>query len=279
MGSDTVGHAKKRFGQNFLVNRGAIERIVRALDVSDGDALFEIGPGRGALTAALLQRTGRLAAVELDRDLATLLRSRFDEKSLRLYQEDVLNLPLSSVLEDLDAGPQQRLVIAGNLPYNISKPIAMKFILERQAIDRAVLMFQTEVARRLTARHGTREYGPLTVLAGQAFTITRLFDLPGSSFRPAPKVSSSVTHWKRIEDGKFGPDEASRLQACLRASFAQRRKTLSNNIRAASGDAGRAEAVLAAAELDGGLRPEQVPPEGYVHLAKVWHLISNEPKQ
>jgi 16S rRNA (adenine1518-N6/adenine1519-N6)-dimethyltransferase len=276
---DIVQRPRKRFGQHFLVNRRAVERIVQALALSRTDALLEIGPGRGALTASLLDQTGKLAAVELDRDLAALLVSRFGEECLRLYQADVLTLSLSSVLEDLDVGDDQRLVIVGNLPYNISKPIAMKLIVERQAIDRAVLMFQTEVARRLTAAPGTRDYGPLTVLAGQAYTITRLFDLAGSSFRPPPKVRSTVTHWLRLPLDQFGPEEASRLRACLGVCFAQRRKTLANNLRAALGDPARVESILADAGLDGRHRPEQIPPEGYVRLARIWEWTSNESNQ
>jgi 16S rRNA (adenine1518-N6/adenine1519-N6)-dimethyltransferase len=257
--------ARKRFGQNFLTDPSAIRRIVSALAPQAGEPVLEIGPGRGALTEALLAAIPSLVAVEIDRDLVRLLRERFPADRLRLIEGDVLDLPLAEVAS---ARP---LVVAGNLPYNISKPVAMKLVVERRAVLRAVLMFQREVAARLTATVGTGAYGPLTVLAGRAFQIERLFDIAPGAFLPRPQVVSTVTRWTpRSEDGLPGSLVAP-LKTVLRAAFAQRRQTLQKNLRAAlSGDDVAASSLLAQAGIDGTLRAEAVSPEGFVVLARLW---------
>ena len=176
--------------------------------------------------------------------------------------------------EDLPAfarhGPPDRVAVVGNLPYNISKPIAMRMIDARRTVSRAVLMFQSEVADRLTAAPGGRDYGPLTVLTGLTYRIERAFELAPGAFRPRPKVRSTVTRWVPREDlpstGELGA-----LRDCLRACFASRRKTLSNNVRAALACSERVAAtMLAKAGLDPGARAETVSPAGFVRLARAW---------
>jgi 16S rRNA (adenine1518-N6/adenine1519-N6)-dimethyltransferase len=262
--------ARKRWGQNFLVDSGAAARIVEALDPQPGERVLEIGPGRGALTELLVARAGRIAAVELDPELARLLRARFDPSRLVLVEADALEVRLDAI-----ALPQEPcgapLALVGNLPYNISKPIASKLVRERAVVARAVLMFQREVADRLTARPGGAAYGPITVLVGEAFRVERLFDLPPSAFRPAPKVRSSVLRWTRRDAPGFGPAEEEALRACLRSCFAHRRQTLSRNLRAAlPGREKEARSLLDAAGIDGGLRAEAVPPDGFRRLAALW---------
>ena len=260
---------RKRFGQHFLVDRRAVQRILEAATIGAESVVIEIGPGRGALTAGLIERAGRLAAVEVDRDLARALAERFDDARLSLVADDILATRLTDIAARIDAANSSRLVIVGNLPYNISKPIAMKLFQERSRIERAVLMFQREVARRLTAAPGTRDYGPLTVLCGRAFEIESLFDLPPSSFRPPPRVHSTVTRWHRRADPPT-EHEARNLRACLRASFARRRQTLRRNLRAAIGDPARVEELLEAAGIDGGVRAEVLSPREFVTLAAKW---------
>lgn len=228
------------------------------------DNVVEIGPGRGALTDALLNGVPRISAIEIDRDLCALLRSRYPEDRLRLIEKDVLEVDFGALAQ---AGP---LVIAGNLPYNISKPVAMKLVVERRAVSRAVLMFQREVAKRLTAMPGTGEYGPLTVLAGRAYRIERLFDLSPGAFQPSPKVVSTVTRWIPREEDVLPESLVAPLKAVLRAAFARRRQTLQKNLRVALGGEAEATSVLARAGLDGSLRAEAIPPEGFVALANLW---------
>lgn len=262
--------ARRELGQNFLVDRHSIERIVEALDPRAGEPILEIGPGRGALTGVLVDRVDRLAAVERDGVLADALRRDYPPDRLVVIENDVLKVDLASVAPSLGHPASARLVVVGNLPYNISKPIAMKLIRERRAIDRAVLMFQKEVADRLTAVPETKAYGPLTVLTALTFCIERLFDLRPGAFRPRPKVDSTVTRWHTREMPAFEEEREDALLACLAASFKRRRQTLRNNLRHALGSAARAEEILQAAGLDPSLRAEAIPPHGFVRLAELW---------
>jgi len=261
---------KRSLGQNFLIDRGAAARIVAELSPGPHDAVLEIGPGRGALTAALIQAAGRVAAVELDHELARRLSERFSEDGLVVLERDILEIRLEHVLAALDRPTSDRLVVAGNLPYNISKPVAMKLVLEHARTDRAVLMFQREVAQRLTSRPGSRSYGPLTVLVGEVYEVRRVFDLPGSAFRPRPRVVSTVTAWRRRGEAAVDDEILRRLRVCLGACFARRRKTLRNNLRATLGDEASAELLLLRSDLDGTLRPEAVDPAGFRRLAAAW---------
>ena len=255
--------ARRRFGQNFLADARAVSRIVEALAPQPDESVVEIGPGRGVLTEAILARVPRLSAIEIDRDLAALLRGRFGTERLSLVEADVLDVDLR--------GLEPPLAVVGNLPYNVSKPVAMKLVTERDAIDRAVLMFQREVALRLTASPGTADYGPLTVLAGLAFRIERLFDLPPGAFRPRPEVTSTVTRWTRPAEEGLTRELEPRLKALLRAAFARRRQTLLRNLRAAL-PGGEREAIelLRGAGIDGSLRAEALPPRSFVAAARLW---------
>jgi len=230
-----TGSARRRrprrppLGQNFLIDRGAVRRIVEALAPSAADPVLEIGPGRGALTGALLERARRVLAIELDRGLADALRRRFPEERLLLVHEDFLNVDLARAASWLGRPAGTPLLVAGNLPYGISKPVARKLVTERGCVSRAVLMFQREVADRLTAEPGERAYAPLTVLVSLCFVVERLFDLPPAAFRPRPAIRSTVTRWTLRDPSLLDAALESRLSRCLAASFRRRRQTLHNN--------------------------------------------------
>lgn len=266
-----VFRPRRRFGQNFLVNREAVRRIVAAAAPRPGEAVVEIGPGDAALTSPLAASAGHIAAVELDRDLAAGLRARFPAERLTLVEADILCVSFLDVLEALRAPRGERLLVVGNLPYNISKPVAMKLVVERKQVSRAVLMFQKEVADRLTASPGTRAYGPMTILCGFAYAIESLFDLGPASFRPRPKVVSTVTRWVPRSDDEAPRSGEAALRACLAAAFAHRRRTLLANLRAAfGGDEGAARRVLDSAGIDGAARAEALPAEAFRRLAHAW---------
>lgn len=258
----------RRLGQNFLVDPAAISRILRTVDARETDALLEIGPGRGALTAGLLESVRRMAAVEVDSRLCRELRQRFGSR-LVLFEESVLRLDLGRALQALERSGRE-LLLVGNLPYSISKPLAIRIIEQRAVVRRAVLMFQREVARRLTAKPGSRDYGPLTVLVSQTFDVRPVLDLPPAAFRPRPQVDSTVTQWLPRKDG--GLDEAAQagLRRCLAACFARRRRTLRNNLAATLRSTGRADDLLSAASIDGALRAEALPPAAFRRLAELW---------
>ena len=255
---------RRRFGQNFLHDRSVVDRIVAELSPSADTPVLEIGPGRGVLTSALLERVDRVVAVEVDRDLAGYLRETFDPARLRVVEQDVLDFEFAAAVREFH-GRGASWSVAGNLPYNISKPIAMRLVESVDTIERAVLMFQREVARRLVAEPGCADYGPLSVLPRAVYRIRHAFDVPPGAFRPAPRVTSSVTVWEARAQ-RPGRAELARLRATLRAVFAARRKTLNNNVRRALGS----EDVLERAGIDGTKRAQDLSPEALHALAALW---------
>jgi len=218
--------AKKRFGQNFLVDRDILKEIAATANISQGDRVIEIGPGRGALTAELIAVGGEVWAVEIDRDLQDLLRSEFSaEKSFHLVRRDILQTSLAEVVE-----PPFKVV--GNLPYNISTAILERLATERKLFSDAVLMFQREVAMRLLAEPNSPERGYLSVIAQAAFAIERCFDIGPGAFRPSPKVWSTVLRLVPREENVFDRPEVRSLVA---RGFSQRRKMLRNTLKDVEG--------------------------------------------
>jgi 16S rRNA (adenine1518-N6/adenine1519-N6)-dimethyltransferase len=260
-------------GQHFLIDANAIARIVAALAPRHGETLVEIGPGRGALTAPLIAQAGRIAAIELDHRLGDRLTRQFDSAELILIQGSVLDVDWGGIAAALDHAPSSPLVVAGNLPYAVSKPIVMKLIAERHRLERAVLMFQREVARRLVAQPGGAEYGPLSVLCRAAFELELLFDLPPRAFKPPPRVVSSVVRLRPRRDDPLSDERERRLRACLRAAFARRRRTLRNNLREALTDEKDVDRLLDATEIDGLRRAETLDLVEFDRLAALWPLV------
>jgi 16S rRNA (adenine1518-N6/adenine1519-N6)-dimethyltransferase len=268
---DRLPRARKRFGQNFLSSAGAIEKLRRkVVDHSCGEIL-EIGPGRGALTTALLDSGLRVTAVEIDRDLAVYLENRFRDRRFFLEKGDVMKVRFGKLLDRLEPPRADRFLVVGNLPYNISKPVVQKLILEREHVDGAVLMFQKEVAARLTASPRSRDYGPLGIFAGSFFRIRTWFDLAPGCFRPAPKVTSTVTIWSRQVSRSEEPESELRLRACLDICFRNRRQTLFNNLRhGLAGGEPAARTLLNGSGLDGNARAESLEPAAFHTMARLW---------
>lgn len=215
--------AKRSFGQNFLSDRSVVQKIVRALDLTQNDKVIEIGPGRGDLTVELLATGADLTSIELDRDLIPILTDRFkDADNFRLINQDILTVDLSEIYPC-------KVKIVGNLPYNISTPILRLLIEQSETFSQAVLMFQREVVDRIVARPGEKERGFLSVLCEKYIDSKRIMDVSPGSFRPAPKVWSSVV--KIIpKPGTF--DDREMFIPVISAGFAQRRKTILNNLKA-----------------------------------------------
>jgi len=259
-GATSAGHPprRKRFGQHFLHDPAVIERIVRALEVRAGDHLVEIGPGRGALTARLLESGGStLDAIEIDRDLAARLRERFPPRARwALHQSDALQFDFSA----LAAARGGRLRILGNLPYNISTPLLFHLLAHAAAIADLTVMLQREVVARIAAAPGDDDYGRLTVMLAPHAEVRRLFDVGPGAFQPVPRVWSAVV---RLTMRPAPPFPVSpHYAAVVSAAFAQRRKTLRN---ALSQMLSRDE--IAACAIDPGARPETLPPAAFNTLA------------
>lgn len=259
--------ARRRFGQNFLIDPGVIERIVDTLGPAPGQRLLEIGPGRGALTLPVLARCARLGAVELDRDLIdNLRRASAGTGELLLLQGDALSLTAADLSALLGReGPPLR--IFGNLPYNISTPLLFRLLSLALPVGDMLFMLQREVVARLAAVPGSGTYGRLTVMAACQCQVEALFTVPPEAFEPAPRVTSQLVRLVPLASSG-GDEQAAALHDALSrltaTAFAKRRKTLRNALRGLLD-----ESALEAANIDPGQRPESISPEGYLLLAKL----------
>ena len=242
--------AKKSLGQNFLRDDTVIRRIVEALELKDTDTAIEIGPGRGALTEKLLETGAKVIAIEIDREFVPALRVQFHfQQNFSVIEADVLDIDFAKVSPPADArGSDLKLV--GNLPYNISTPILQRLIEQRHLLSRLVLMFQREVVERITAPPGGKERGFLSVLVENAFTSEHLFDVRPQAFQPVPKVWSAVV---RLTPKTSGIGDAPGFRRIVSLSFAQKRKTILNNLKPVLEDAARA---LAESGIEGNRRAE-----------------------
>lgn len=255
---------KKRFGQNFLLDEHACNRIAEAATAPGGGTVLEIGPGLGALTEPLLARAGRVVAVEYDADLVPLLRDRLGDRgdTFRVVEGDALDQDWVALLGD---GPRPR-VVAGNLPYLVTGRLLERAVSIAADIDRAVFMVQAEVADRLLARPGTKDYGALTVFTRAAFGVQRLLTLKGGAFYPAPEVSSSVVVLEPLRPARA--EETPAFRTVVRSAFGARRKTLRN---AWKGIFGWTTADLAACAEEAGIdldaRGETLDVEAFGRLA------------
>lgn len=219
--------AKKSFGQNFLTDLGAINAIISALDLRESDVVVEIGPGRGALTERLIGQSSRVIAIELDRDMVSVLRERFkDAGNFRIVEQDALTIDWN----ELAASGGGIFKLVANLPYNISTAILQKLIDQRDAFSSMVLMFQREVVERITAPAGSGERGFLTVMTEAYMRAEKLFDVPPGSFRPVPKVWSSVVRLVPRDSSPFDADPEA-FRAIVSTAFRQKRKTILNNLK------------------------------------------------
>lgn len=270
--SSSLPRAKKSLGQNFLADERVIARIVDAFAPQAGETVIEIGPGRGALTAHLIERAGRLIAIEFDRELLPLLEEKFGSyQNFSLVQADALTVDFCALIQ-----PDTRARVVANLPYYISTAILQKLIQERPCLTEMVLMLQREVVERITARPSTSERGFLSVLVEAYCEREALFDVSPGSFRPQPKVWSTVIRLRLRERMTVEVGDERLLWRIVSAGFAQRRKTILNNLRhsptelrSAIERAGGESKVLAAASIEESRRAETLALEEWAELARV----------
>jgi 16S rRNA (adenine1518-N6/adenine1519-N6)-dimethyltransferase len=232
---------KRGFSQNFLVSRHAVERIAEAAALSAGEAVLELGPGLGTLTAALLRVGARVIAFERDRDMLRVLNAEFGSYALELREADVAELDYAALARELGTPP----CVVGNLPYAITGAILRNLTAQRTSIARALVMVQREVGERLLAAPGSAAFGALTVFASAAFEIANVLRVPAGAFFPPPKVQSVVLRLTPRAEPLALEDDA--FRAVVHAAFQQRRKTLRNALIAAFA----VDAVDAALEANG----------------------------
>ncbi len=260
--------ARKRLGQCFLHDRHIVEKILDLADLGPGDTVVEIGAGAGVLTAPLAARARLVLAVEIDPRLVQALSTVLNTlENVTVIQRDILRFDLSQAARDLGV---QRLKIVGNIPYNISSPILFHLLAHRQAVDKAILMVQKEVAQRLCAAPGNKDYGIPTVFTAIHTSPTLAFAVAPTCFRPVPRVTSAVVRLDFRKQPLAPIADPDLLQAIVRAAFASRRKTLVNNLRQGlpfSVSQGALKSLFETQGLEAQIRGEALSPEQFIALA------------
>lgn len=251
--------ASRDRGQCFLVDHQVIERIADEATRAGEPTVIEIGPGLGALTAALLQRGRKVVGIEIDRGVASALATEVDSEALEILCEDARHTDLTTLSDQTPA-------VAGNLPYSVTTPLLLRLLAQREAIGATTVMIQKEVADRLLAPPNTKTYGSLTVLFRQYAEITRAFDVGPSAFWPQPSVRSTVLRVDWRQAPLVSVADPAHLERVVRAAFAQRRKTLRNSL--STGFAAELiRAVDAAGPIDLSRRAETLSLADFVQLA------------
>ena len=232
---------KKSWGQNFLIDKNTINKIIHVINPSNNDTILEIGPGHGALTKELLSLSKKLYAVEIDPMLCTQLNNQY--KQLKLFNDDILKW---------DEGDIQFDKIVGNIPYNISSQIIFKFLNKNWSM--MVLMLQKELAKRIVSKEGSKEYGRISVMAQIFCDISYMFDISKNVFHPKPKIDSGILLFKR----KKTSVDITKFSIFIKEAFKQRRKKLKNNLKNLCS--------IKLIENYANKRPEEISPKEYLNL-------------
>ncbi len=221
--------AKKKFGQNFLIDSGVLDGIVEAAGVTDKDCVLEIGPGIGSLTQYLAEAAGRVVAVEIDKTLIPVLADTLSEyNNVTVINEDVLKVDIAQIVAEYNEG--RPIKVVANLPYYITTPIIMKLFESKAPIESITVMVQKEVADRMVMGPGNKDYGSLSLAVGYYARAEAVMDVPPSSFIPQPGVGSAVVKLNRYPEPAVKVKDEAYMFEIIRTSFNQRRKTLSNSL-------------------------------------------------
>ncbi len=255
-------------GQNFLVDRNVVNRIIDLVAPRSGDHILEIGPGQGAMTRELVSSGASVVAVELDRRLAPLLAKEFaSHNNFAVVEADILDTDLQQLLGSRSTAPWK---VAANLPYNISSQVLLKFLETPRLFSHLILMLQKEVGDRLAAPPACKEYGILTLFCRLHFDVTREFVVKPGAFHPVPKVDSVVLSFRPLAAPRADVGDERLFRQVVKASFSQRRKTLWNCLRSADlvADSERLAAILSTAGIDGGRRGETLTLDEFALLTR-----------
>ena len=266
---------RPRFAQHFLVAREVTEAIAGLVRPATGEVVVEIGPGRGALTEALLAVVNRLVAVEIDRDLVALLRTRRGAGTLDLIEGDILQIDLREVLR---AAGGCRLLMVGNLPYNITAPLIFHLLAHADCISRAIVMVQREVAQRLVASPGSKDYSLLSVLVALRAEVELRLQVERDCFRPIPAVDSSVVELRFAPKLRYSVQDVNGFDRLVRRAFGQRRKMLRNSLLGLNPAGGRPwlKEVGQQAGIDLTRRPEELSIEEFIRLSDACSGLGRE---
>jgi 16S rRNA (adenine1518-N6/adenine1519-N6)-dimethyltransferase len=269
-------YPNKKLGQNFLIEEKILDKIVETADISGEDLVIEIGPGLGVLTSKICQKAGKVVAVELDRRFINILSDVLSEyNNYEIIHADVLKLDLEALIKEHKSNFSRVLVVA-NLPYYITTPVVMKLLEDKLGLDSIVVMVQKEVAQRMTAKPGSKDYGALTLAVNYYSNANMAFDVPSKCFIPAPEVTSSVVRIALDDKKSLNIDHPNMFFRIIKAAFAQRRKTLENGL-ANSGffrfNKQQINEMLQSLEIDPTRRAETLSLEEY---AKIANMFSRE---
>jgi len=219
-----IHYAKKKWGQNFLIDPNLLSKIIRTIDLSETDNILEIGPGEGVLTERILSFTKELAVIEIDPLLVEHLRSLDPIKGCHIIHGDIL-------WQELETLPIKKPIrVIGNIPYNITSPILFWLIEQREHWSDAYLMVQKEMATRLTGQVGTKSYGRLTVMTGAFLDIEKCFNIPPEVFVPRPKVDSAFIKITKKINPIINDDQFDKFEQLVKTAFSKRRKMLQNSL-------------------------------------------------
>lgn len=268
-----VTRAKKAYGQHFLNSDPIVRRIAAFAQPTSEDLIVEIGPGTGVLTHTLVRSGARLIAVEVDPDLVALLDPAFrNDARVRIIQADILKTDLTSLIQQ-SGWEAKRLRVMGNLPYNIATQIIQRLLHEKRLLTDMTLMVQKEVADRLAAKPGGKEYGYLTALVQYHAAIRPGFDIAPGSFSPPPKVWSSVLQLRILDPVPWPAADYPLYLELLKVAFTHRRKTLFNNLKRSDRFGPPAAAVLQSCHVSNERRAESLPVSEWVALANAFHAL------
>ena len=255
----------KKLGQNFLIKRGIVDEIVKAADLQEGEPVLEIGPGIGTLTQGLAQSGANVTAIELDTRLLEVLDTTLAQYSnVTIVHGDVLKLDVPSIMNN------EPFKVVANLPYYITTPIIMSLSESRLPIERLVVMVQKEVALRMVAKPGTKDYGALSVAVQYYTKPDIVLDVPPKSFLPAPAVTSSVIRCVLRDKPPVDVVDEKLFFRVVKAGFAQRRKTFANTMKTTGLSKDRIEELLAKANIDGQRRGETFTLQEFADVANAW---------
>lgn len=255
----------KKLGQNFLIKRGIVDEIVKAADLQEGEPVLEIGPGIGTLTQGLAQSGANVTAIELDTRLLEVLDTTLAQYSnVTIVHGDVLKLDVPSIMNN------EPFKVVANLPYYITTPIIMSLLESRLPIERLVVMVQKEVALRMVAKPGTKDYGALSVAVQYYTEPDIVLDVLPKSFLPAPAVTSSVIRCVLRDQPPVDVIDEKLFFRVVKAGFAQRRKTFANTMKTTGLSKDRIEELLAKANIDGQRRGETFTLQEFADVANAW---------
>lgn len=255
----------KKLGQNFLIKRGIVDEIVHAAELTPGEPVLEVGPGIGTLTQGLAQSGADVTAIELDRHLLEVLDTTLASyDNVRIIHGDVLKLDVPSIMN------HKPFKVVANLPYYITTPIIMSLLESKLPIERLVVMVQKEVALRMVAKPGTKDYGALSVAVQYYTEPDIVLDVPPKSFLPAPAVTSSVIRCVLRDKPPVDVIDEKLFFRVVKAGFAQRRKTFSNTMKTTGLSKDRIEELLAKANIDGQRRGETFTLQEFADVANAW---------